>query len=60
MRVGSAINWIKKKHDIFLQSPHQVDMKNVVECQKEFFAYFNALETRGVVAFLRSCMIHKY
>jgi hypothetical protein len=22
-------------------------MKNVVECQKEFFAYFNALETRG-------------
>ena len=29
----------------FLQSPHQVDMKNVVECQKEVFAYFNALET---------------
>ena len=23
-------------------------MKKVVECQKEFFAYFNALETRGV------------
>ena len=23
-------------------------MKNVVECQKEFFAYFNALETYGV------------
>ena len=22
-------------------------MKNVDECQKEFFAYFNALETRG-------------
>ena len=34
---------------IFLQSPHQVDIKNVVECQKEFFAYFNALETRGYV-----------
>jgi hypothetical protein len=28
-----------------LQSHHQVDMKNVVECQKEFFAYFNALKT---------------
>ena len=28
----------------FLQSPHQVDMKKV-EWQKEFFAYFNALET---------------
>ena len=41
----------KKKHRenlvfcIFLQSTHQVDMKNVVECLKEFFAYFNALET---------------
>ena len=23
-------------------------MKNVVECQKEFLAYFNALETRSV------------
>ena len=45
MRVGSAINWIKKKRDIFLQSPHQVDMKNVVECPREFIAYFNALET---------------
>ena len=31
----------------FLQSPHQVDMKNVVECWKEFFAYFNALETHS-------------
>ena len=43
----------KKRHEkiiffcIFLQSPHQVNMKNVVECQKEFFACFNALETRG-------------
>ena len=35
----------KKKICIFLQSPHQVDMKNVVECEKEFFAYFNALKT---------------
>jgi hypothetical protein len=30
-----------------LQSTHQVDIKNVEECQKEFFAYFNALETYG-------------
>ena len=40
---------LKKRHReifcIFLQSTHQVDMKNVVECWKEFFAYFNALET---------------
>ena len=35
----------KKNHCIFLQSPHEVDMKNVVECQKEFYAYLNALET---------------
>ena len=35
---------------IFLQSTHQVDMKNIVECQKYFFAYFNALETYGVNA----------
>ena len=34
---------------IFLQSTHQVDMKNIAECQKEFFAYCNALETRGVM-----------
>ena len=36
---------------IFLQSTHQVDMKNIVECQKEFFAYFNALETYSVLVF---------
>ena len=33
---------------IFLESPHQVDMKNVVKCQKHFFCYFNALKTHGV------------
>jgi hypothetical protein len=33
---------------IFLQSSYQVDMKNVVECQKESFAYFNALKTYSV------------
>ena len=31
----------------FFQSTHQVGMKNVVECYKEFFGYFNALETNG-------------
>ena len=33
---------------IFLESSHQVDMKNVVKCQKHFFGYFNALRTHGV------------
>ena len=33
---------------IFLESPHQVDMKNVVKCQKHFFGYFNALKTHCV------------
>ena len=32
---------------IFLESPHQVDMKNVVKCYKYFFGYFNALKTHG-------------
>jgi hypothetical protein len=42
----------KKKIAFFFQSSHQVDMKNVVECQREFFAYFNALETRGAYMWL--------
>ena len=29
---------------IFLESPHQVDMKNVVKCYKQFFCYFNTLK----------------
>ena len=29
----------------FFQSPHQVGMKNIVECPREYIAYFNALET---------------
>ena len=32
---------------IFLQSTHQVGMKNVVKCYKEFFGHFNALKTHG-------------
>ena len=44
---------LKKSHRenyffcIFFQSSYQVDMKNVIQCPREFFAYFNALETRG-------------
>ena len=35
---------------IFLESPHQVDMKNVVKCYKHFFGYFNALKTHFRIA----------
>ena len=28
-----------------MQSPHQLDMKNIVEWWKDFFLYFNILET---------------
>ena len=35
---------------ISFQSSHQVYMKNVVECPREFFAYFNALETYSVLS----------
>ena len=34
---------------IFLESPHQVDMKNVVKSSKHFFGYFNTLETHSGV-----------
>ena len=33
---------------IFLESPHRVDVKNVVKSSKHFFEYFNALETHSV------------
>ena len=33
---------------IFLESPHQVDMKNVVKCWKDFLSYFTTLETYRV------------
>ena len=32
---------------IFLESPHQVGMKNVVKSSKHFFGYFNTLETHS-------------
>ena len=38
----------KKIFSIFFQSTHQVGMKNVVKCYKDFFGYFNALKTHGV------------
>ena len=32
-------------HDFFLQSTHQVDMKNVVKCLKYILRYSTTLET---------------
>ena len=32
---------------IFLESPHQVNMKNVVKCSIHSFGYFNTLETHS-------------
>ena len=34
---------------IFFESPHQVDMKNVVKYSKHFFGYFNSQETHSDV-----------
>ena len=52
MCISKQIKWIKKINHrkkiffcIFFQSLHQVDMKNIVGCPREFIAYFNALET---------------
>ena len=36
---------------IFLESHHQVDMINVVKSSKQFFGYFNTLETYSVFIF---------
>ena len=36
---------------IFLESPHQVGMKNIVKCYKHFFGYFNALKTHSDLVF---------
>ena len=47
----------EKKVCIFLQSPYQVDMKNVVKCYKDFFPYFKALKTNCV--FLQNIMLVK-
>ena len=33
---------------MFLESPHQVDMKNIAKSSKHFFRYFSTLETHSV------------
>ena len=33
---------------MFLESPHQVDMKTVAKSSKHFFGYFNTLDTHSV------------
>ena len=44
-----------KRHFLqIFQSTHQVDMKNVVECYKDFFGYFNALETHSDICCFRN------
>ena len=40
---------------IFLESPHQVDKKNVVKSSKHFLGYFNTLETHSDVCTKRMC-----
>ena len=66
MCISKRIKWIKKKSHrekknfcIFFQSPHQVDMKNVVECPREFIAHFNALETTCVLRFVQVFFFEK-
>ena len=36
---------------IFLESPYQVDLKNIVKCYKYFFGYFNALESHSAMIY---------
>ena len=43
---------------IFLESPHQVDMNNVVKCYKHFFCYFNALKTHCVLGVILCFFMH--
>ena len=44
---------------IFFQSTHQVGMKNVVKCYKDFFGYFNALKTHSDLRNLH-CKFDRY
>ena len=44
---------------LFLESPHQVDMKNVVKSSKHFFGYFNTLETHSVAWLLKHYFVKK-
>ena len=42
---------------IFLESPHQVDMKNVVKSSKHFLGYYNTLKTHGgVLKYPKKCL----
>ena len=43
---------------IFLDSPHQVDMRNVVKSSKYFFGYFNTLETHSVLS-VTVCQVYQ-
>ena len=36
-----------QRESFFFLQIFAIHMKNVIECWKEFFAYFNALETQG-------------
>jgi hypothetical protein len=48
MCISKQIKWIKKKAIVIFFAyvcNYKIYMKNVVECWKEFFAYFNAVET---------------
>ena len=48
--IGFAILQVAQKAIVriqFLESPHQVDMKNIVKSSKHFFGYFNTLETHS-------------
>ena len=38
---GSKSHLENSIYFIFLESPHQVDMKNIVKSSKHFFGYFN-------------------
>ena len=54
-----GLNWLcyfagssKSHHEnsisfIFLESRHQVDMKNIVKSSKHFFRYFSTVETQS-------------
>ena len=43
----------------FLESPHQVDLKNVVKSSENFFGYFNTLETQCTVCVALHKTAHK-
>ena len=45
---------------IFLESTHQVDMKNVVKSSKHFFGYFNTLETHNDITIFYSATSTTY